>query len=188
MQNQIKWRTSLIVMKWSICVQIAISSTKQVMVYRDTKRYMNSLSILKTNCLLLERTTLRYAEHLWNVHCYFETQMMHIGGNRVTTNVKLHMLLSRLGKTQQVSVKVFGLHQMNPITNNGVRVHVELLCKLGGMGKIFQIYNLQDIMFRELHSWLKLKRKLNNRICKPCATRKNWDREKHLTFWKWSLN
>lgn len=104
MQNQIKWRTSLIVMKWSICVQIAISSTKQVMVYRDTKRYMNSLSILKTNCLLLERTTLRYAEHLWNVHCYFETQMMHIGGNRVTTNVKLHMLLSRLGKTQQVSV------------------------------------------------------------------------------------
>lgn len=71
---------------------------------------------------------------------------------------------------------------MNPITNNGVRVHVELLCKLGGMGKIFQIYNLQDIMFRELHSWLKLKRKLNNRICKPSATRKNWDREKHLTF------
>lgn len=108
--------------------------------------------------------------------------------NRVTTNVKLHMLLSRHGKTQQVSVQVFGLHQMNLITNNGVRVHVEFLCKLGGMGKIFQIYNLQDIMFRELYSWLKLKRKLNNRICKPSATRKNWDREKHLTFWKWSLN
>lgn len=89
MQKQLKWRTSLTVMKWSICAM--------------------------TNWLLLERTTLRYTEHhLWNVYCYFRAQMMHIKWEigteymkQQTPNFRCFSLV--LGNTTSISYGCLGI-------------------------------------------------------------------------------